>query len=149
MALAESGWINHPIELQASDGSVSALKKAKEAVFRENSFRALPLGLREKYFSRVPGGWKLDARLSQRVLFQRANLLATDEINPLARVPVIFCRNVFIYFSPHAIRQTLASFARCMPQNGHLFVGASESLLRLTADFELREIGGAFAYVRI
>ncbi len=36
-----------------------------------------------------------------------------------------------------------------MPVNSHLFVGVSESLLKLTADFELREIGDAFTYVRI
>jgi chemotaxis protein methyltransferase CheR len=149
MALAEAGWSNHPIEVQASDGSLSALKKAREAVFRENAFRTLPRALREKYFSKVPQGWKLDPRLTQRVTFQRANLLAADEIDQLARAAVIFCRNVFIYFSPHAVRQTLATFARRMPENGHLFVGAAESLLRLTADFELREIGNAFAYVRI
>jgi hypothetical protein len=29
-----------------------------------------------------------------------------------------------------------------------LFVGASESLLRLTADFELKEMGDTFVYVR-
>jgi chemotaxis protein methyltransferase CheR len=76
-------------------------------------------------------------------------LLATEEISGLAKAPFIFCRNVFIYFSPHAIRQTVAAFASRMPPGGRLFVGASESLLRLTADFELREIGDAFVYVRI
>jgi chemotaxis protein methyltransferase CheR len=35
-----------------------------------------------------------------------------------------------------------------MPPGGYLFVGASESLMKLTADFELREVGGGLAYVR-
>ena len=87
--------------------------------------------------------------IQERILFQHANLLAAEEINELARAHVIFCRNVFIYFSAHAIRLTLATFASRMPVNGYLFVGAAESLLKLTADFELREIGSAFVYVRI
>jgi chemotaxis protein methyltransferase CheR len=149
MALAEAGWADHPIEVYASDGSPSALEKARRGVFRENSFRTLPLALRDRYFTPVPGGWSLRPEIAKRVRFQRANLLAADEINTLARAPVIFCRNVFIYFSPHAIRQTLATFASRMPMKGHLFVGAAESLLKLTTDFELREIGGAFVYVRI
>ena len=149
MALAEAGWASHPIEVFASDGSLSALKKARRAVFRENSFRALPHGLRDKYFVSVTGGWSLRKSISERVTFQRANLLAADEVDTLARAPVIFCRNVFIYFSAHAIRQTVAAFAARMPAKGYLFVGASESLLRLTADFELREIEDAFVYVRI
>ena len=149
MALIEGGWENHPIEICASDGSLSALQKAQSAIYRENSFRALPPSLRQKYFTSVPGGWKLSPEVARRVTFKQANLLATEEINILARSTVIFCRNVFIYFSAHAIRQTVAVFASRMPRQGCLFVGAAESLLKMTADFELREIGGAFGYVRI
>ena len=81
--------------------------------------------------------------------FTRANLLEQGEISPLAHVQAIFCRNVFIYFSPHAIRQAVAMMAAKMSHGGHLFVGASESLLRMTTDFELKEVGGALGYVRI
>ena len=81
--------------------------------------------------------------------FQRVNLFEPGEIASLARVQAIFCRNVFIYFSPHAIRQTVAMMAAKMPPGGYLFVGASESLLRVTTDFELQEMGDALAYVRI
>jgi chemotaxis protein methyltransferase CheR len=35
-----------------------------------------------------------------------------------------------------------------MPSPGYLFVGAAESLLKLTTDFELKEIGDAFCYVK-
>jgi chemotaxis protein methyltransferase CheR len=55
---------------------------------------------------------------------------------------------VFIYFSPAAITRTVNHFAERMPENGRLFVGVSESLLRLTNRFELDEIGKAFVYVR-
>lgn len=149
IALAEAGWAGHPIELRASDGSLTALARARSAVYRENSFRALPPHLQEKYFTRVQGGWKLSPEITGRVRFERANLLAVDEINSLAQSHIIFCRNVFIYFSAHSIRQTVAAFASRMPHGGHLFTGASESLLKLTTDFELREIRDAFAYVRI
>jgi chemotaxis protein methyltransferase CheR len=149
IALMEAGWGNHPIEILASDGSPSALLKSRAAIYRERSFRCLPLALKEKYFTPVEAAWKLRPEIAQRVGFRRANLLATEEIASLARSPVIFCRNVFIYFSQHAIRQTVAAFASYMPSGGHLFVGASESLLKMTADFELRDTGNAFVYVRI
>ena len=76
------------------------------------------------------------------------NLLDSPTVALYASCPVIVCRNAFIYFSPHAIRQTVAAFASRMPSGGHLLVGASESLLRLTADFELKEMGDTFVYVR-
>ena len=149
MALLEGGWGNHPIEVRGSDASPDALRRAKAGFYRENSFRGLPLSLKNKYFTAETGGWRLLPEVIQRVTFAPANLLAADEISDLARSHIVFCRNVFIYFSSHAIRQTLATFASRMPRGGHLFVGASESLLKLTADFELRELGDAFVYVRI
>jgi len=148
MALAEAGFGSHPIEIIASDASAAGLEKAKAAIYREKSFRALPPELRQKYFTPVAGGSKLSSEITQRVQFQQANLFELADISRLARVPAIFCRNVFIYFSPHSIRQTVAMIAAKMPSKGCLFVGASESLLRVTTDFELKEIGGAFVYVR-
>lgn len=149
MALAEAGLHAQPIEIVASDASLAALEKAQRATYREKSFRALPHGLRDKYFVAVPEGWKLSDEIKRRVTFTRANLFEQGEIAPLARVQAIFCRNAFIYFSRHAIRQTVAMMAAKMPPGAHLFVGASESLLRLTTDFELKEVGGALVYVRI
>ena len=149
MALAEAGLLSRPIEIVASDASPEALKKAKAAIYRERSFRTLPPALKLKYFEPAAGGLHLKPAITSLVKFRSANLSESADVAALARVQAIFCRNVFIYFSPHAIRQTVANMAAKMPAGGHLFVGASESLLRLTSDFELREVGNAFAYVRI
>jgi chemotaxis protein methyltransferase CheR len=148
MALLEAGLGHLPIDVVASDASEAALEKAGRGVYRERSFRALPLELQQKYFTRVSEGWKLVPDVARRVTFHRVNLIAANEAGPLASAPVIFCRNVFIYFSPDAIRRTIALFAARMPAGSHLFVGASESLLKLTTDFELREIDQAFVYIR-
>jgi chemotaxis protein methyltransferase CheR len=149
IALSEAGMGKRPFEIVGSDASPAALETAQQGIYRQKSFRVLPAELRQKYFEPVPGGWKLSSEIKQRVAFRRANLFEQGEIAPLARVQAIFCRNVFIYFSRHAIRQTVAMMAAKMPPGGHLFIGASESLLRLTTDFELKEIGGALVYVRI
>jgi len=149
MALNEAGWFQRaPIEIVASDASVSALDKARRGTFRERSFRSLPDELRAKYFQSVPQGWCISPELLVRVRFQRANIVAANEVDLLAKAPIIFCRNVFIYFSPSAIIRTVHQFADRMPDGGHLFVGVSESLLRLTGRFELEEIGRAFVYVK-
>ncbi len=149
MALAEAGFGSHPIEIVASDASPMGLEKARRGIYREKSFRALAPMLRQKYFEPVEGGSKLSPEIMKRVTFSRVNLLELGEISPVARAHAVFCRNVFIYFSKHSIRQAVAMIAAKMPPGGHLFVGASESLLRITTDFELKEIGGALVYVRI
>jgi chemotaxis protein methyltransferase CheR len=148
IALREAGWGNHPIEIVASDASPAALAKARRATFRERSFRSLPEDLRDKYFEPAPQGWQLLPEIAAQVKFRQANLVSKTEIADMARAPIVFCRNVFIYFSPDSIRRTIAAFAALMPPRGHLFVGAAESLLKLSTTFELEEIRDAFVYVK-
>ena len=51
MLLEEGGWFERaPIEICAGDASRAALDRAKAGVFRERSFRALPVHLQERYF---------------------------------------------------------------------------------------------------
>lgn len=149
IAIAEAGLWTYPIEITASDANSAALEKARAGIYRERSFRNLPPGLRLKYFQPRSDGSKLNPEIASKINYRQANLSESGDVAALSRVNAIFCRNVFIYFSPHAIRQTVANMAAKMPAGGHLFVGAAESLLRLTSDFELREIGNAFAYVRV
>ena len=148
MALQEAGWGDHPIEIMASDASESALAKARAARYRERAFRSLPGHLRVKYFTEDGKDFRLNETITSRVRFYRANILEKREIAGLACASVVFCRNVFIYFSQDTIRRALYLFADAMPSGGHLFVGASESLMKLTDQFTLEEIQNAFVYVR-
>ena len=150
IALKEAGWLDRmPIEVYASDASPGAIARAQAGRYRERSFRNLPITLRNKYFQRESDNtWRVNAELHSKVRWAVVNLLDEAETARMAGVPVIFCRNVFIYFSEKAIRATLDIFARRIMRPGYLFVGAAESLLRLTHDFELQEIGGVFVYVR-
>ncbi len=148
IALEEAGWGNHPIEIVASDASETALEKAQRGVYRERAFRSLPAHLRKKYFTEAGNGFQLVPAIMSRVQFHRANILEKKEITLLASAPIVFCRNVFIYFSPETIRRALHLFADAMPPGSHLFVGTSESLLKLTDQFDLQEIQDAFVYVR-
>ncbi|MCT7952562.1 protein-glutamate O-methyltransferase CheR [Ancylothrix sp. C2] len=92
--------------------------------------------------------WRVSADLHSRIQWQQANLVDESEIKFLASSHIIFCRNVFIYFSQNSIRKTLRMFAEYMPQRAYLCVAASESLLKLSSEFDLKEIGGAFIYVK-
>ncbi len=149
MALAEAGWLTRaPIEIVGSDASPALLARARRGVFRDRSFRSLPSALRDRWFEPHDGGWRIDPALLARVEWRTVNLVEGAEVAPLATSPVIFCRNVFIYFSDDAVRRVTGEFYDHMPAPGHLFLGASESLARLGTRFELREVGSAFAYVK-
>ncbi len=148
MALHEAGLFKRAsIRIRASDASRSALTRARSGCYRERSFRSLPPALRDKYFTRNGDVWQIDARLHDRVEWTQVNLMLEQEISPFVGSTFIFCRNVFIYFSSAAIAETVQRFCKGMPRPGYLFTGASESLVRNSAGFDLREIAGAFVYV--
>lgn len=149
MALNEAGWFGREdIQLWATDVSSAALEKATQGVYRERSFRVLPTALREKYFFPVEGGWRVDPELHARIRFRRANLLDPEETALQDSSRYIFCRNVFIYFSAATIAQVVHRFADRMPRPGYLFVGVSESLLRMGTKFELEQVGAVYVYVK-
>jgi chemotaxis protein methyltransferase CheR len=150
MALQEAGWFDRAsIEIHASDGSSAAIEKAAQGVYRQRSFRSLSPERRDRYFCPDSSTtWRIRPELHSRVRYSIANLMTEADFAGLAAADVIFCRNVFIYFSEIAITKTVRSFARLMPSPGYLFVGVSESLMRLTRDFALEEVDDAFVYLK-
>jgi len=149
IALSEAGFLHQmPIEIVASDASAEMVALARRGVYSERSFRALPADLRERYFVPEGSGWRVDRRVHESIRWTTANLVDPVAVAPLARADVIYCRNVFIYFADDAIERVARQFAAGMADDGHLFLGASESLSRLDTDFELNEVAGAFVYVK-
>jgi chemotaxis protein methyltransferase CheR len=147
--LNEAGWFERAkIEIYASDASNEALERAQKGIYRERSFRALPDNLKKKYFTSEGNEWRVAPSLHRKINWRQANLLNLDETAELATASIIFCRNVFIYFSPGTVRRVVDSFAERMRLPAYLFVGAVESLLKVTNDFELEEIGNCFVYVK-
>ena len=149
MALHQAGWFDRiPIEIYASDVSPAAICAAQRGFYKERAFRSLPSALRERYFTEKSGGWEILPEIHSRIAWRRANLTNKPEIADFARSNVIFCRNVFIYFSDTVIRNVVSMFAEYMPAPGYLFLGAAESLLKFTTDFRLHELGPAFVYLK-
>lgn len=149
MALDRDGWwARAPIRLRASDASTTAVEAARAGLFRERSMRVIPPELLGRYFRREGPLWRVDSDLHRRVEWSVLNV--TDEARAAAAssAGVIFCRNMFIYFSRPAMQRVVDMFAANMPTPGYLFLGASESLLTLASPFKLREAAGAFFYVK-
>ena len=150
MVLEEAGlFARGSIEIHGSDASAAAIEKARAGRFRQRAFRSLPDHLRERYFVRDGEQWVAAPALQKRITsWSVVNLASPAETGCHARSPIVFCRNLFIYFSPVAIAQVVAQLERAMPTPAYLCLGASESLMRLQTGFELEEIGSAFVYVK-
>jgi chemotaxis protein methyltransferase CheR len=149
IALNEAGWFERAsIEIVATDASSKAIDRATRGVYRERAFRNLPAPLRDRYFERDGSDWRVRSSIHSRIKWGLANLMEEDQISHLADADFIFCRNVFIYFSESAISRVVRSFSRFIRPPGYLFVGAAESLIRMTTDFNLTEVDDAFVYMK-
>ena len=150
MMLDQAGWFSRAaIEIHASDASPAQVERARAGRYRDRAFRALPASLRDRYFRQDGDAWVPEPALAARVSsWSVVNLMAPADVGAMATAPIIFCRNVFIYFSADRVRDVVARFAAAMPVPAYLCVAASESLLRVTTAFQLEEIGDAFVYVK-
>jgi chemotaxis protein methyltransferase CheR len=66
--------------------------------------------------------------------FQRLNLV--DAYSWRQPFPVIFCRNVMIYFDRSTQERVIAKLTECLEPGGYLFVGHAESLTRVSHSLE-------------
>jgi chemotaxis protein methyltransferase CheR len=149
IALEEAGcFAQGPVEIIATDFNENALKTARLGKYRERSFRALPVELRRRYFIEHPetGYSELAEHVRSRVLFTYLNLVDEAAIQRMSGFQIIFCRNAFIYFSLASTLRVVENFHQVLTSPGYLCVAAAESLLKITALFDLVEIGGAFMY---
>ncbi len=149
IALAEAGvLVRHTVEIVASDASDAMLARARRGLYGERSFRALPAPLRDRWFTREAGGWRIDPAIHGLVRWVRANIVDAADVARMAAADVVFCRNVLIYFADDTVGHVARLLAAGMPDDAHLCLGASESLTRVSSAFELVEVGGAFMYTK-
>jgi chemotaxis protein methyltransferase CheR len=152
MALAEAGWFDRlHIELYASDASFAAIAKAQRGVYCETRMRYLSSELRDKYFNPLNEEWQVKPELHKRIRWSLTNLMVEEEIAELATSHIIFCCNVFIYFSASAICQTLRLIGKHMPAGGYLFTDDGDyfvSLMSQVGLFAKQKISGASIWMK-
>jgi chemotaxis protein methyltransferase CheR len=67
------------------------------------------------------------------VKFREFNLL--NDLKPLGRFDVVFCRNVLIYFDQPTKARVLDAIAGQMAPDGALYLGGAETVLGITGRF--------------
>jgi chemotaxis protein methyltransferase CheR len=105
------------------------LSAARAGVFTEEKIGALPREWVARFFepkSDAPGYFKVKNELAARSTFQRINLI--EPLPPIGPFPIIFCRNVMIYFNKATQADVVARLSSKLEPGGYLFVGHSESL---------------------
>lgn len=140
--------LNTPLEIWATDISDLALEKARAGFYRGRSLNNVTPLLLERYFQRRDDGYLVSDAVRSLVRFAQVNLL--DVFPPAAYgIDAIFCQNVTIYFRPETRRGLMERFHRCLPDDGLLFLGFSETLWNVFDGFRSREVAGAYIYQKV
>lgn len=124
------------IGILATDISVSALEKAKTAIYSDENVERLPSALKSKYLkSAGTGQWTIEDKIKKRIMYKRLNLMR-PEYPFKGKFQIIFCRNVMIYFDLKTREELVEKFHRYTENAGYLFIGHSETLGRGNQFFE-------------
>jgi chemotaxis protein methyltransferase CheR len=124
---------NVSLNILATDISSRALTTASKGIYPSDRLSALRPEWMHRYFLNGKGPFKGSCRIRPEVRrlvqFQRVNLI--EPLPSLGTFPVIFCRNVMIYFDHATQSSTVKRLAEHLDPGGFLIIGHSESLTGL------------------
>jgi len=110
-----------------------SLDQGKRAFYNTWSFRQVEEDIKTRYFKNSAGYYQLNEDIRRLVKFHQVNLVRDPFPrldSELRDLDLIICRNVFIYFTDHAISQVVEKFFNTLKVSGYLLTGHAE----LTSD---------------
>ncbi len=140
---------NYPVnfEIKAFDIDHESVSIAKNGVYDWKEIQSIPHHLLENNWKRGTGeisnfGKIIDLH-KNKIEFKIGSLFEIDKLNFSGTFDLIFCRNVFIYFTEEQIRNCISGFLKYLHINGYMVFGISEAL---TARQSLIETVGPSIY---
>lgn len=125
------------IKILATDLDANVLMQAKEGTYNQERISRVEQKRVQTWFKLGSGSndglVRLKPELGRMIVFKRLNLL--HEWPMKGPFDFIFCRNVVIYFDKATQSQLFERFADILVEDGHVFIGHSESLYKVCDRF--------------
>ncbi len=127
---------NMQFQVVGVDIDTNILDEARAAKYEPMALaRGLSEERKQRYFTQQGDHWQVNMDIRSRVSFREQNLM--QSYASLGKFDVIFCRNVLIYFSAELKTDILKRLAGALNPGGYLFLGASESIVQYSNDFDM------------
>lgn len=127
------------ISIIATDLDTAVVNTGSAGVYDEKRIEGMSEARKKRWFLRGVGGNQGKVRvcneLRDMVNFSQLNLMKPWPINDM--FDLVFCRNVVIYFDKPTQRVLFDRFAGSIKSEGHLIIGHSETLHKISEKFEL------------
>ncbi len=129
--LAALGEREFLVSVLGTDIDTSALDVARHAEYPIERLDGIPEEYRAAFLDVGESSFHVKPEVARYVRFKPLNLF---EERPIHVVDVIFCRNVFIYFTRDQQARVMERFWRALHRGGFLVLGRSEKLATTLAD---------------
>ncbi|MDP2142449.1 MAG: protein-glutamate O-methyltransferase CheR [Gammaproteobacteria bacterium] len=139
MTVAEVVPSDWDVKILATDLDSQVIARASAGVYASERTENISQGLLKRWFQRG-GGERADMMRVRQELRDMITFLPLNLLEPWplrGQFDIIFCRNVVIYFDKPTQRVLFNRFAEQLRSDGHLFVGHSETLYKVSDRFTL------------
>ncbi len=137
------GW---NIQVLASDINHQVLDTARKGKYSARALKEVHSYYLSKYFIGNNGTYEVDPRLKKLVRFFYLNLMDSQQAANIRNIDIVFCRNVLIYFDQKARRQVVGHLYNSLRSEGHIFLGHSESMSRISTAFKICRFSNGIIY---
>lgn len=120
------------LQIFATDLSADAIAKARAGHFPAASVRELSPQRQARFFTEQGGGYLIDKRLREMVLFAQHDVILDP---PFTKLDLLLCRNLMIYFDVSLQKRLVALFHYSLRPGGVLLLGGSETVGRSQSMF--------------
>ena len=121
------------LKILATDVHRASLEVASAGVYTPQQVAGVSQQRLDRFFTLKQNGYHISQSLRESIVFAPHNLIRDA---PFTRLDLISCRNLLIYFQPHAQKTVLTLFHFALKTGGYLFLGSSESPGGLVDEFD-------------
>ncbi len=129
-----------PIQVFGTDISEQAIQKARLGEYPESISKNVSPERLSRYFVKLDtGGYRISKAVRDLCLFSRHDITRDP---PFAKIDLISCRNLLIYFSASLQKRVIPIFHYALSPGGVLWLGKSETIGESTGLFTLLDRTG-------
>jgi len=113
------------IKLFGTDPSEQAIETARIGRYSETAVVGVSPTRLSRFFEHIEGGYQISKRIRDLCVFVKHDLTRDP---PFAKLDLISCRNVLIYFDAELQRRVIPMLHHCLNKQAYLFLGQSETI---------------------
>jgi len=124
--------INRDLKIFATDLDKNSLEYASSGFYPDNIVSDVSPERLARFFAKKEGGYQVNENIRGTIVFARQNIINDP---PFSKLDLVSCRNFLIYVNTDTQQKIFSLFNISLNENGHLFLGSSESLGNMSEGF--------------